>query len=283
MKSSIQRTLPQILAAAVCLTAPASAALVYHYDLEGNFDQTGPGGDPVAPEVTVYGSENWADGIAPGSSQALRTGSGDDNSRVQLGDNDAWSGVTGFSVSAWMQPFELAGDGHSADSIIWLGSGGSARFVLQLNDGGDLRAGGRRIGDEGNFTTELVAGTNITGTTNNDLDVDPISTGQTYHVAATADYETGMVSIYLNGSLLVDRQIEAWEPYGPTVEEDYVTRFGVNGTGGEVFDGNLDDVRIYDHTLSSSEVAALAVPEPSVALLGGLGVLGLLGTRRRNS
>lgn len=47
----------------------------------------------------------------------------------------------------------------------------------------------------------------------------------------------------------------------------------------------IDDLAVYNHALGAGEISALqsaaAIPEPSVALLGGLGVLGLL-RRRRN-
>ena len=282
MKPSIRRSLPLTLAATCLIALPASAAWVSHYPLEGNLEQSLPGG---TPDASHFGTQVWVPGIAPGSSGAFQLGPGSGNGRIHVAANDIWRDTAGFSVSAWIQPLALAGEGHSATSIFWLGdqSSNSARFVLQLNDGGDLRAGGRRLGSEGNFTTDLVAGTNITGTTNNELDIDPITVGEVYHVAATADYSTGMVSIYLNGTLLIDRRIEAWAPYGPTTDDqDYIIRFGMNGSGSEVFNGYIDDVRIYDHVLSDSEVAALAVPEPSAALLGGLGMMGwAFGSRRR--
>ena len=287
MKNPISRILPRFLAAATSLIAfPASAALVYHYPLSGNFDQVGPGGTPVSPAITLFGAgsgattPNWVEGIAPGSTQAIRLGSGTDNTRVSIAANDAWRSVTGFTVSAWIQPQANAGTGHSANSIFWLGTtGGSARFVLQMNDLTDLRAGGRRTGSESvPFNTDLVAGTNITGTSN--TETDPLTLGQTYHVAATADYLTGFVTIYLNGASIASRQIEAWDPYGSTADEDFVIRLGSNTGGGEVFNGVLDDLRVYNNALSASEVAALAVPEPSIALLGAIGAIGLVRRRR---
>ncbi|MGI9242035.1 MAG: LamG domain-containing protein, partial [Verrucomicrobiales bacterium] len=52
-----------------------------------------------------------------------------------------------------------------------------------------------------------------------------------------------------------------------------------NTSGNEFFTGSIDDVRIYDNALNADEIAAL-VPEPSVALLGLLG-LGFTCLRRR--
>ena len=62
-------------------------------------------------------------------------------------------------------------------------------------------------------------------------------------------------------------------------------RFFMGGNTGtasanEVFNGYLDDVRIYDNALSANEINALVVPEPSSLLLGALG-LGMLLRRKR--
>lgn len=72
-----------------------------------------------------------------------------------------------------------------------------------------------------------------------------------------------------------------------------VTNTGFNigrardGTNDRGFDGQIDELAMWNRALDSSEIAALynsgapvAIPEPSVALLGGLGALALLRRRR---
>ena len=48
------------------------------------------------------------------------------------------------------------------------------------------------------------------------------------------------------------------------------------------FDGRLDEIRIYDEALSSSQIQQLAgVPEPSSALLFAFGIVGISVFRKR--
>jgi hypothetical protein len=280
MKPRLLPHIPALAGAASLWMIPyASAAIISHYSLEENTGTTTAqsiaGG---APNGTIVGANTaWVPGIAPGSSAALSFTTG---SRVEVAANTIWHGLSGFSVSAWIQPSQFAGSGSTASSIFWLGtSGGSARMTVQLNDFADIRTGGRRTGSETNFNTSLVVGTNVGAT--NGSENDPIQLGETYHVAATADYSTGLLSLYLDGVLVASNTITAWGTGVTASDQSFVIRLGSNHNGGEQFHGIIDDVRIYNTALSASEVAALAVPEPCVALLGGLGLAGLLRRRRQ--
>ena len=276
-----------ITPALACLALTVSTsqgALVSAFGLEESsgttVSQSVVGGAPDGTINLGTGTATWVPGIAPGSSQALAlTG----NARVEIGTSTVWNGVDGFSVSAWIQPTAFAGSGHSADSIFWMGlSSGSGRMVLQMNDLADVRTGGRRDGatTTGSFNTDLTTGTNITGTSNGSAG-DPLVLNDIYHLAATADYTTGLLSLYIDGALISSRTITGWGTGSSSPTESVVMRLGSNASGGENYTGTIDDVRIFNTALSASEVAALAAPEPSVALLGALGLFGWMGGRRR--
>lgn len=262
-----------------CLILPASAATISYYALEeGTGTTTAQSIGGGAPIGTLVGtSTTWVGGIAPNSTSALSFSAG---SRVEIAANNIWHGLNGFTVAAWIKPSQLAGAGTSASPVFWLGtSAGVARFTLQMNDLGDIRAGGRRTGSEANFNTSLVVGTNV-GATNGSAN-DPIKAGEVHHVAATADYSTGLLSVYLDGNLVASNTITAWGTGVTASDQPFIMRIGSNHNSSEQFLGVIDDVRIFNTSLSAADVAVLAVPEPSIALIGGLGVLGLFSRRRR--
>jgi hypothetical protein len=80
-----------------------------------------------------------------------------------------------------------------------------------------------------------------------------LKTNTWYHVAVT--FESGLVSIYINGSLDNSGNIEltALPNRGSRV-----LRFGDDQPGGqEYFNGSIDDIRIYKRALSESEIQQL--------------------------
>jgi hypothetical protein len=121
-----------------------------------------------------------------------------------------------------------------------------------------------------------------------------LSANAWYHLAAvvpTGATTSSDVLVYLNGSLANRTTLGAPQTLNTTpttVGADTVPDFylGHDFAGGAYFDGTLDDLQIYDTALNSTEIASLynnpgsVIPEPSAALLGGLGALLLLRRRR---
>jgi hypothetical protein len=101
--------------------------------------------------------------------------------------------------------------------------------------------------------------------------------GQWAHIAATYDGATNNRQAYLNGVLMAT--------LAGSAEARFSTTLAIGRQGdlnGEFWNGLIDDLALYDRTLNSGEIAALAnpVPEPTTGLLLGLGLLGVAVRRR---
>ncbi len=270
------KTCSRILSLLAAVQGVSHAALVAHW----NMDETSPGstitdsvhglvGAPTATALDngglVYGQSSVPAGtygsitVTPvdaanfGTSiQFVRSGSGmfQVGNPAEIGDL-AEPGPTGtFTVMAWVNASVGASSNHRI-------------FATGAPNGWGV---GLSNVDRALFTTFGVSDQRSAVVSANNV---------WQHVAYT--WNAGTIEVFINGVSVFTTTVSNFN-------DETNPQFGIggNGNGGDHFNGRIDELKIYDGVLSPAEIvaAALPVPEPSAALLGGLGVLGLLRRRR---
>ncbi|MCP5124090.1 MAG: PEP-CTERM sorting domain-containing protein [Gammaproteobacteria bacterium] len=117
----------------------------------------------------------------------------------------------------------------------------------------------------------------------NVLSVNPISNNEWHHTAYVIDESVGKAYLYLDGILQDVNTLTG--TVNQTGEPLSIGRYYYNNLYD--FSGVIDDLYIYDHALSSSEVTALytgvlSVPEPATLVLFGIGIAVLASKRSRS-
>jgi hypothetical protein len=235
---------------AAATAVPDAAALVAHYRFDGNANDSSPNNY----HGTVKGGGSYAAGK---SGQALHLDGFDDYVAIQ-NMSYAASDLTQVTVSAWIRTDSPANQ-HIASfdrNEYWrlqlageAGGPGLLGWSVMTSSGQVDYASARRVDD-----------------------------GQWHHVAGV--FDNGTLTMY------IDAGPEA-SVFGGSTFGTATTRFGFIGIGSEAtefdgrpnatgyFDGDLDEVRIYDRALTQAEIAYLAdvspddgrlyIPVPSVA------------------
>jgi hypothetical protein len=107
-----------------------------------------------------------------------------------------------------------------------------------------------------------------------------LNNSQWHHIAYTVDANADETRLYVNGSLVGTTTTAVALP---SIFNNFeVGRLG-RGTPADAFAGSVDELRIYDNILTGEEIAALAVPEPGISILLGLGSFGLVLRRQRGA
>jgi hypothetical protein len=147
-----------------------------------------------------------------------------------------------FTVAMWVKTTDTAG---AAGAQWWSGKG--------LVDG-EVGGGGADWG------TAIVNGKFVLGVGSSSGDTTVASSvnindGTWHHVAATRDNTSGAMAVYVDGVL-------RGSGMGPTGSRTFPPnlRIGSLQTGNNFLNGTLDDVRLYDHLLTTNEIAALIAP-----------------------
>lgn len=229
---------------------PAKAALVYHL----TFDGATPGENAGTGGAIPWGGAAPANGnlvsSAPGMGNAYNTAS-----------HNPWTNALGnasFTFAEGTVSFWTNGATTSWDDYFSFGAVGSA-VKLERTDTGKVAL--------------YLTGTPVTTTA---IESTSTLTNGTWNlVTLTFNSTTNQAILYING---VQEAQTTWTGSAAISQFQLGSELGATS---RTIVSSFDDVRLYNNALSALEVAALMpVPEPSVALLGGLGALALLRRRR---
>ena len=242
---------------------PITAGLVAAYEFTGNADDVSGNGNGGVVNGATLTADRFGNVNSAYSFDAV-----DDYIRV----GETLSGLPAYTQAAWVN-LGLADGAHAEHAILTTPSGtlfyqhGPRILNIVLIED---RQGGVSSNPHTSFVYYVPLG---------------IADETWFHLSVTA-HADNTAELFINGS-----------PVNPG------TRFTDGGGVGDVpvavigagersnktppvvfqFSGSIDDVYIYDRALSPSEIQTLysAVPEPSTALLMGLGLAGMASGRRR--
>lgn len=271
MKTPASLLLASLLLAP-CSNAALTSGLVAYWNFEGNALNASTGIDSggTAFNGSLMGNAATTGTAKAGTGSLLLDGSGDYLDVTSIVDvNQPWT------VSAWFNS-DVAPTG---------------RAMVFENSGSFAMSYGIREGTAGNTNFQLYADTATGSDLFQDLQVADANVINTWHnilVAFTPSTATttGSVIGYLDGTQSYSLTV----PIGMTLVAGNGFHIGTYRSNNDRwFDGSIDEVGMWNRTLSPTEVtsvyqtglASQPIPEPSVAVLGSLGLALLF--RRRHS
>ncbi len=261
--SGIKMTAAVLVLAVGTGTTPTEAALIGYWDFNEAID-TADAVDSVAGNNAVLGGAATRAAGPTGFGRALDL-DGTPGTFAEVGVVPALN-LTGnnYTVAFWAKPTAI--------------SAGFNR-IITMDDGLDFSGGYTFAIDS--TSSSLFVGHNSGSNNNTTIGGTTFTLGAWSHYAITYDASSvgSERKIYQDGALVATTAIAG----GNILDDgDDSLVFGDIPPFNQNFVGSLDEIRFYSNTLTESEIAVLAVPEPSsMVLLASAGIAGLLLVVRR--
>ena len=262
------------IALGLAFGASAQAANLIVYDFESEAAGALAGGASIANAGTS--GANGTVGGTGGGTATIVTGAGPGGlttnflSLSPADDGSEGIGAPHIGTGGTIDSLQLGGDkAYTFAAWVRYNNQTDDNMVFGSNNGNVLHLGSR--GNQhwsGHWSDDINSGTTQT------------EVGVWHHVAWTNSAGDGLQTIYIDGALAVTGGGSGqFGAYGGNGVEALLV--GTSRNRGS-FNGDLDDVRVYNETLSGLQIAALAtvIPEPTSGIFLSLASLALLRRRR---
>ena len=276
-----------LIATGICGLAMSShAALIAHYkfdELTGTsaVDELGGTSGVIGSSVTI-GQTGKAGGAYLFPDLATTAGI------VDMGNASFFSGAGGLNSSTqvtyslWMSSTD---SDTNRNTILYSGSDTVANTYQDIGMSGETNATINTV-DGAASARNRPAGAVIAQQTGIFSSPTVIHDGNWHHLALTVDLSTSTMILYVDGVASATQNFAAGTVLFPVFNNFEIGRLGRQGSPTDAFGGLVDDVQVYNTALNSTDVQYLfnnpgvAVPEPGVFGLAGLGLLVLTFRRR---
>lgn len=279
-----------LIASGLCGLAMSShAALIAHYKFDeltglSAADELGGTSGAIGTSVVIGQA-----GIA-GSKAYLFPDAATQAGIVDMGNASFFAGTTGLNSSSqvtysvWMNSND---SDANRNTILYSGSDTVANSYQDIGMSGELNATINSI-DGAASGRNRPAGATIPQQTGVFSSPTTLHDGNWHHLALTVNLTTATMVLYVDGLASATQTFSTAAVLFPVFNNFEIGRLGRTGGSGptDAFGGLIDDVQVYNHALVAEEVQylfsnpGLAVPEPGVFALAGLGLLTLTFRRR---